>query len=64
MNDGLVSAMISFARTLVFQIVCVLVLPIFFALNGVWCSILLAELLGLIVTVSLLIANRKKYQYF
>jgi len=56
--------MISFARTLVFQIVCVLVLPIFFALNGVWCSILLAELLGLIVTVSLLIANRKKYQYF
>ena len=64
LNDGLVSAMISFARTLVFQIVCVLVLPIFFALNGVWCSILLAELLGLIVTVSLLIANRKKYQYF
>ena len=56
--------MISFARTLVFQIVCVLVLPMFLELNGIWISILVAEFLGILVTASLLIANRKKYSYF
>lgn len=55
----MVSAVISFARTLVFQIVCVLVLPIFLEF-----SILVAEFLRILVTASLLIANRKKYSYF
>ncbi len=64
LNNGMVSAVISFARTLVFQIVCVLVLPIFLELNGIWISILVAEFLGILVTASLLIANRKKYSYF
>lgn len=64
LNNGMVSAVISFARTLVFQIVCVLVLPIFLKLNGIWISILVAEFLGILVTASLLIANRKKYSYF
>lgn len=64
LNNGMVSAVISFSRTLVFQIVCVLVLPIFLELNGIWISILVAEFLGILVTASLLIANRKKYSYF
>lgn len=64
LNNGLVSAVISFARTLVFQIICVLVLPLFLELNGVWSSIIVAEFLGVVVTVVLLIANRKKYHYF
>lgn len=64
LNNGMVSAVISFARTLVFQIVCVLVLPMFLELNGIWLSILVAEFLGILVTASLLIANRKKYSYF
>lgn len=64
LNNGLVSAVISFARTLVFQIICVLVLPLFLELNGVWSSIIVAEFLGMVVTVVLLIANRKKYHYF
>lgn len=64
LNNGMVSAVISFARTLVFQIVCVLVLPIFLELNGIWISILVAEFLGILVTASLLIANCKKYSYF
>lgn len=64
LNNGLVSAVISFVRTLVFQIICVLVLPLFLELNGVWSSIIVAEFLGVVVTVVLLIANRKKYHYF
>lgn len=63
LNNGLVSAVISFARTLVFQVICVLLLPVFFQLNGIWCSILAAEFLGLLVTGSLFLANRKKYGY-
>ena len=39
-------------------------LPIFLELNGIWLSILVAEFLGILVTASLLIANRKKYSYF
>lgn len=64
LNNGLVSALISFMRTLVFQIVCVLVLPLIWQLDGVWAANVFAELLALGVTVSLFLAHRKKYGYF
>lgn len=63
LNNGLMSAIISFMRTLVFQTVGILVLPIFWELDGVWYSMLVAEVLSLITTVILLILNRKKYKY-
>ncbi len=63
LNDGLVSAIISFLRTLLFQVVCVLALPIVFGLDGIWMSAVVAELLAVVVTVIMLIANRKKYNY-
>ncbi len=63
LNNGLLSALISFLRTLVFQVLCIMTLPYLFDLDGVWFAILVAELLSLIVTVSLLLANRKRYQY-
>lgn len=63
LNNGLASAAISFLRTLVFQILGVLILPIFFELDGVWYSMLVAEILALITTVIFLIRYRKKYNY-
>ena len=63
LGNGLVSALISFLRTLLFQIAAVLILPIIFELNGIWMSIIVAEIMALIVTVSLLAANRKRYGY-
>lgn len=45
LNNGSISALISFLRTLVFQVVCVLVLPLLWALDGIWLSIVAAELL-------------------
>ena len=63
LNNGLLSALISFLRTLVFQVLCIMTLPYIFDLDGVWYAVIAAELLSLIVTVSLLIANRKRYQY-
>lgn len=63
LNDGLTSALISFLRTLVFQVAAVLIFPIFFEIDGIWISIVAAELVAAVVTVLFLIGKRKKYQY-
>lgn len=63
LNNGLVSALISFLRTLVFQIVMIYILPIFWGINGIWLAVVFAEILSLVVSVSCFIANRKKYNY-
>jgi len=63
LNNGLISALISFLRTLVFQMGLILLLPVFFELEGVWFSMVFAEALALITTVIFLFANRKKYRY-
>lgn len=63
LGDGIVSAIISFLRTLLFQMAAVLILPVFFGLDGVWLAIFFAELFALAVTVTFLAAKRKKYRY-
>lgn len=63
LNNGLVSAIISFVRTLVFQVIMILLLPILFEINGVWLAVVVAEILALIVSTIMIIKNKKKYQY-
>ena len=63
LNNGLVSAVISFLRSLVFQSVCVLLLPVFLGLDGIWLALLTSELLSLTVTIGFLMKNGKKYRY-
>ena len=63
LGDGLTSALISFLRTLVFQILAVLLLPLFLGLDGIWISITTAETAAVIVAVLFLIFKRKKYHY-
>lgn len=63
LNNGKISALISFLRTLVFQIAAVLVLPVFIGINGIWLAITVAEILTLIVTIVCLAANKRKYNY-
>ncbi len=63
LGNGIISACISFLRTLVFQVACVLILPIFFGINGIWTAIVAAEIFALIITVIFFIANSKKYHY-
>lgn len=63
LNDGLVSAVISFLRTLVFQTAVVLVLPAFMGTDGIWLAIVVAELLALAVSVWFLWRKRGKYRY-
>lgn len=63
LGDGVRSAAISFLRTLLFQIVAVLILPIFLDIDGIWLSITAAELFAILVTACFLIRNRQKYHY-
>ena len=63
LNNGFVSALISFVRTLIFQVISILILPKLVGINGIWLSILVAEVLSLIVSIICLIKNKKKYEY-
>lgn len=63
LNNGLISAVISFLRTLVFQIIMVLTLPIFFGINGIWSAISVAEALTLIITVTFFVRQKDRYHY-
>lgn len=63
LNDGLTSALISFLRTLVFQIAAVLLFPLVLDVDGIWLSIVAAEVMAVIVTALFLAGKRKKYGY-
>lgn len=63
LNNGAISAAVSFLRTLVFQMAAVLILPVFFKLDGVWISVAFAEICAFVISIIFLVAKRKKYQY-
>lgn len=63
LNDGLISALISFLRTLVFQVVAVLFFPRIWGIDGVWMSIVVADLMAVILGIIFLVIKQKKYQY-
>lgn len=63
LNDGLTSALVSFLRSLLFQVTAVLVLPIFLEIDGIWCSVVVAEFAAAVMTILFLIVKRKKYHY-
>ena len=63
LNNGLISALISFLRTLVLQTTAILILPSLWGINGIWLAIVAAEGLTILVTIILLIKNRNTYHY-
>lgn len=63
LGNGLVSALISFLRTLVFQVAAVLIFPLLWGINGIWMSIVAAELMAAVVTALFLIGKRSRYHY-
>ena len=58
LNNGLISAIVSFLRTLVFRTGCVIVMPMLWDVDGIWWSMLVADALAFIVSVAFVIANR------
>lgn len=63
LNNGLVSAVISFVRTLLFQIVCVFALPLIFGKSAIWFSITVAEACALVMSAVFIFIQNKKYHY-
>lgn len=63
LNDGLTSAVISFLRTIIFQVAAVLILPLIWELDGIWISIVVAEVMAVIITAVFLVAKQKRYKY-
>lgn len=63
LNDGLTSALISFLRTLLFQIIAIIVFPLIWELDGIWLSVVAAEIMAVMMTFLFLAVKRKKYNY-
>ena len=63
LNNGAISAAISFLRTLVFQSGAVLLLPLLLDVDGIWWAITAAECFAFLISVIFLVAKRNKYHY-
>lgn len=63
LNDGVTSALVSFLRTFVFESAAVMILPIFWGVNGVWIAIVCAECMAFVLGFIFLVSKRKKYNY-
>ncbi|MBQ9947719.1 MAG: MATE family efflux transporter [Oscillospiraceae bacterium] len=63
LNNGLISAILSFVRTLVFQVAALFILPLFMQVDGIFFSIVAAEILAAAMTIVFIVAKRKKYGY-
>lgn len=63
LNDGAVSAVISFFRTMLFQTSMVLILPLILGVDGIWWAITAAEVCAFVLSASFIFAKRKKYNY-
>ena len=63
LNNGVISAAISFLRTMFFQVAAVLILPIFFGLDGIWWSVVASDLAAIVLTSICMIKFRKRYHY-
>ena len=63
LNNGKISAIISFLRAFVFQTVAVFLLPVFFKTDGIWMSAVLSEVISLCVSMYYFITQKNKYHY-
>lgn len=64
LNNGIVSGVIAFGRTMVCETTAVLVLPLLFGMDGIWFAIIVAEVLALMLSASLLLRYRRLYHYW
>ena len=63
LNDGGVSAAISFMRSLVLPLVCIIVMPMIWKLDGIWYSLVMSEVLAFFVSIGFMLGKRQEYHY-
>lgn len=63
LNNGAISALIAFLRTLVFQLGSVLMLPLIISVDGIWFAICVAEVFATAISLFFMITKQKVYHY-
>jgi len=63
LNNGAISALISFLRSLVFEVMMILLLPVIWGLDGIWFAVVIAEILTLVITITMFATKKKQYNY-
>ena len=63
LNDGKISAVISFMRTLVFEMASVILLPMVFGIRGIWASVTVAEIASSCISWFFIFRMNRKYRY-
>ena len=63
LNNGVVSAVVSFGRTFVFEVLAVILLPMLLGIEGIWGAIICAEVAAVLLSGTFLCTKRKKYGY-
>lgn len=63
LGNGSISAVVSFTRTLIFELVAVFTLPLWFGINGIWSAVIVAEIFALVLSLSLIHLYSKRYGY-
>ena len=63
LNNGIVSAFIATVRVVICEIGAVMILPIFFGLNGIWFAASVAEAGSIIPVIVFVVVLRKRYGY-
>ena len=63
LNNGPISALIAFMRSLVFELLSVLILPLIFGIDGIWSAISVAEIMAFIMSMLFMLKYKKKYNY-
>ncbi len=63
LNNGMISAIISLSRTFIFQSLAILILPLFFGVNGIFFSVVVSELIALTLSIFFIWHYRKRYKY-
>lgn len=63
LSDGLTSAIISFLRTMVFEVLAVILLPLLIGIDGIWYSVVIAELMACVLSILFIIIKKKRYNY-
>lgn len=63
LSNGIVSAVLAFSRSFVFMLITMIVLPLLLGVNGIWLATPAAELMALLMSVSMFVRYRKRYGY-
>lgn len=63
LNNGVVSAVAAFARTMIFEIAAIFVLPLLLGVDGIWLAVDVAEVFALVLSVALVVGFRRRYGY-